>query len=60
MNGELNMKEVIFLIVFAPVMLAIAYIFCSVMLKTLAVLYADALSLMGWDTPRRKLDAFLS
>lgn len=60
MNGELNMKELIFVVVFAPVLLAIAYIFCSVMLKTLAVLYADALSLMGFDAPRRKLDAFLS
>jgi hypothetical protein len=53
------MNELIFIIVFAPFILAIAYIVSSVMLKTLAVMYADALSLMGWDTPRKKLDAIL-
>lgn len=53
------MKEAIFLTVFAPFILAIAYITGSILLKSLAVLYADAFSLMGWNTPRKKLDDVL-
>jgi hypothetical protein len=59
MNGELKMEMLIVGVFFAPFILAISYIVCSVMLKTLAVVYADAFSLMGWDTPRKKLDAIL-
>jgi len=53
------MEMLIVGIFFAPFILAIAYIVCSIMLKTLAVVYADTLSLMGWDAPRKKLDAIL-
>ena len=50
------MEMLILGIFLAPFVLAIVYITGNILLRTLAVLWVDAFSLMGWDTPKKYVE----
>lgn len=56
MSGEHKMEMLILGIFLAPFVLAIVYITGNILLRTLAVLWVDAFSLMGWDAPKKYVE----
>lgn len=54
------MEMILLAIIFAPFIIVASYITLSILVKMLMVIWADAFSLMGWNTPKEYMNYYFN